>query len=479
MNNVISSSILVLITRLLQKSLGLISTLILARLLTPTDFGVVAFLALTTNLFYVLAVSGNHQYLLSKPEVDNDDLDTAISIDLVIKGIFWLILIVLAPTICSYFNFNNALHALYVSSAVIIIRALKNPGFLLYSKNLNYNYFLKLEVVSKLVSFLAVITWVFFDASFWAIVAGDIVAAVSMVTGSYILHPFRPRFRLKKFGEQWAFSKWSFLKGSIGYAKANLDQVFATKIFSSAQLGNYYMAKDISMLPAYSLINPACDPLLPSFSKVQQNANDFRYQIQFSFLVANLLSMPIAVYLYVFSTPLVELLLGPQWSSISQLVSAFSLLMYFSCLGPILVHACVAKQKIKAIFLIDLLSLLVLILSFGLIQNSGIEYLAWVKGIVHALIIITYLLYLKTLTNISFLRIIFLCFPTSVGCLSSFLVFDNFFNVESVNGIFSLVYFSGIFFITGGIVTVIVCCLYKDVVEFKHILNLVKQAVKR
>lgn len=479
MNNVISSSFLVLITRLLQKSLGLISTLILARLLTPSDFGVVAFLALTTNFFYVLAVSGNHQYLLSKPEVDKDDLDTAISIDLVIKGIFWLVLVVLAPSICSYFNFNNALDALYISSVVIIVRALKNPGFLLYSKNLNYNYFLKLEVFSKLFSFLVVITWVFFDASYWAIVAGDIVAAVSMVTGSYILHPFRPRFRLNKFGEQWAFSKWSFLKGSIGYAKANLDQVFATKIFSSAQLGNYYMAKDISMLPAYSLINPACDPLLPSFSKVQKNANDFRYQIQFSLVVANVLSMPIAVYLFVFSAPLVELLLGPKWASISQLVSAFSLLMYFSCLGPILAHACVAKQKIKAIFFIDLLSLLILVLSFGLIQDRGIESLAWVKGIVHALIIITYLLYLKTLTNISFLRIIFLCFPTSIGCLSSFIIFDRFIDVENMNGIFSLVYFSGIFFISSGMVTLIFCCLYKDVVEFKHALKLLKQVIKR
>ncbi len=479
MSTVISSSILVLVTRTLQKSLGFISTLILARLLTPDDFGIVAFLALTTNLFYVLAVSGNHQYLLSKPEVNEDDLNTAISIDLIIKGVFWLALIGLAPSICRYFNFETALDALYVSSVVIIVRALKNPGFLLYSKNMNYSYFLKLEVASKLVSFLSVITWVFFDASYWAIVAGDIVAAVSMVAGSYLLHPFKPRFSLSKFGEQWSFSKWSFFKGSIGYAKANLDQVFATKVFSTAQLGNYYMAKDISMLPAYSLINPACDPLLPAFSKVQKDKEGFRYQIQFSLVIANILSLPIAIYLYIFSVPLVSLVLGPKWAPISQLVSAFSLLMYFSCLGPVLVHACVAKQKMKSIFLIDLFSLIILVLSFWVVWDRGIESLAWAKGIVHALIIMIYVLYLKKLSNISLSRILFLCCPSFTGCLVSFLICEAFLNLESINSIFSLIYFSCVFFVISVMVTVTISFLYKDVVEFKHIFRLVKQSIKR
>ncbi|MBA6352881.1 oligosaccharide flippase family protein [Colwellia sp. BRX9-1] len=476
---VLSSSILVLLTRFLQKSLGFISTLVLARMLTPEDFGVVAFLALTTNFFYVLAVTGNYQYLISKPILEDDDLNTALTIDLMIKSVFWISLCLLAPTICSYFGKESVLNALYVSSVVIIIRALKNPGFVLYTKDLNYKYFFKLELSAKILSFCVVIIWVLVDKSFWALVAGDVVSALVLAIGSYYLHPYRPKISFKKFGEQWNFSKWMFLKGSVGYAKANLDQLFAAKLYSTSQLGNYYMAKDISLLPAYSLINPACDPLLPTFSKSINNGKEFSYRISFSLVLVNIIAFPVAIYLGLFSPYLVSILLGEQWLHIDSLVSTFALLMYLSCFGPILSHACIAKQKVKTIFVIDLLSLLLLSGALYIVDVQVVTELALAKGLVHTIIITVYFFYVKTFASLSLRRLVIISLPTLISgslAASSVYIMPEWGGTISImywlfhSLVFTFVYLS--FFLS-------ITYIFRQEAEYQHFFRLIKQVLNK
>jgi len=472
----VKSSGFVLATRLLQKSLGFISTLILARLLMPNDFGIVAFIALTTNLFYVLSVTGNYQYLISKVSVEDDDLNTAISIDFSMKFVFWLVLIFFAPDITSYFNMTEALPALYVSSVVILIKALKNPGFVLYSKSLNYSYFFKLELSAKLISFFAVITFVLIEPSFWAIVVGDIVSAIVIMLGSYYLHSFRPKISFKKFKEQWSFSKWMFLKGSVGYAKANLDQLFVTKMFPANQLGSYYMAKDIALLPAYSIINPAADPLLPTFSSSVNNASEFRYRVSVSLLIVHIVSFPLAAYLYLFSQYLVDLLLGDNWSHISPIISNFAALMYLSCLGPILSHACVAKHKVKMIFYLDLFSLAILSLFLWYAQDYSIENLALIKGAAHFIVITSYLFYVRSISGLSLIRIMLLFVPIIISTSIGYLALVGVSQWGNEITFSYLILFSMVYFGTILLMFYIFYLRLKKVAEYQHIVGLIAKA---
>ena len=103
-SQVLSSSFLLLIIRLIQRSIGLISTLILARVLTPNDFGIVAISVLVVHFCDALSATGSQQYIVQKTDVDSDDVNSAWTIDIIMKLALWIILVLAVPLISSFYD---------------------------------------------------------------------------------------------------------------------------------------------------------------------------------------------------------------------------------------------------------------------------------------------------------------------------------------------------------------------------------------
>ncbi len=460
----LSSSYFMLATRFLQKGVGLISTLILARVLLPEDFGIVAFIAITTHLFYLLSETGSIQYIISKKEIDDDDLNTIWTLNIGLRSAFWLVLIFATPYITHYFKMAEAENALYVLSIIILLKALRNPGFVLYEKALNYRPYFKLEVSAKVLSFIVVMIWIVISPSYWAMVAGDITATLVAFIGSYLMQPFRPRPSLSKFKEQWGFSQWMFLRGILGFAKANLDQLFVSKLFSAEQLGGFYMAKDIVLLPANELIIPATDPLLASFSKSNSDKHNFSYQILFSLFVVSLIALPSAVYIYLLSPYIIHVFLSDKWLHISPIFSNFAVLMFFTCFASILNNICISTHRIKAIFYLDILTVVIIFSVLFAMKNSSIEAIALARGGIQCLITALFITYIKTFTHFSFLRLSYLLLPVilsigitiySMSVLITWLAETTLLHLLSLSIAYLLIF--------------LVCYLFLYVIHYRHI----------
>ncbi|WP_348680794.1 oligosaccharide flippase family protein [Alteromonas mediterranea] len=391
-SSVLKSSGFMVFGSLFQKSAGLISTLILARLLLPEDFGKVAFLALTVNFFNVLSITGTQQYILSKENIDEKDLNTAISLDLLMKGAFWFVLVCLSTFICEFFNMEDAHTALLMLSLTILIKASRNPGFYLHQKELNYKLLFQVELTAKVLSVVVVIFLAFLYQSYWAIVIGDLISSVVLLYGSYKLHNFRPKFSLERIKVQWTFSKWLFFKGVIGYSKSNLDQMFVTKNFDAATTGSFYMARDIALMPAFDFLNKALAPLLPAFAYSQNDDEMFNYKISFAIFFVNILAFPIAALMIVASDSIIVTLLGKDWIGINDVFTAFIPLMYLACLAPIFAHALVSRQVVKVTFWTDVLALFMHVLSFVLLSNITLFDIIGIRSVallVSILVLIT------------------------------------------------------------------------------------------
>ena len=136
---IVSSSLLMMSVRMIQRSLGLISTLILARLLLPEDFGIVAISAILLRFATVLSNSGIQQYIPQKDDIDDEDLNTAWSIDLSLKFVLWMFLIFGAPLVGWFYDNNEVVTVIQVVSIVVFLRALQNPGLHLLRRNLTYS----------------------------------------------------------------------------------------------------------------------------------------------------------------------------------------------------------------------------------------------------------------------------------------------------------------------------------------------------
>ena len=347
--------------KFISRLIGLVSTLILARILTPIDFAMIAIIAIVLHLFDILSHTGSEQYIVQKSEVFDDDLNTAWTLDILLKSLMCVLLIAIAPLITSFFEQAHLSFAIQVASITLIINALKNPGLLLLKRNLDYKKVFYLSLVQRVASFITVISIALTWQSYWAFVIADLVGAAVFSLGAYKIQPFRPAFSLHKVSEQWLFSKWLLGKSIVGYLRSQIDTVLVAKFFSTPQLGNYHMARDVAMLPGYNILGPAIEPLLADFKDYKNNPIKLGQRVSKVLCIVSFIVVPITTYIAFYPAMIIEVLLGAQWVIAGEILGIMSLLFFYYCFLLVIESALTAMGKVKAIFIFDIVSLLVIV----------------------------------------------------------------------------------------------------------------------
>lgn len=402
---VFSSSAFQIGINLAQRLIGILSTLILARLLTPADFGIIAILALTIHLIDILSDAGSQQYIIQKQDADDTDLNTAWSIDLIGKLLLTALIWLLAPLIATTLNNPLLSDAIRVVSLSIPIRAFRNPALILLAKELQYQPLFKLGIYQKLLSFGAVMLVVAIHPSYWAIVVGDIVAALTMLIGSYRIHAYRPSWSLARLREQWRFSQWSLLRGITGFGRSQADMLIVSKLFPPAALGGYHLQRELALIPAFSLIIPATEPLLAAISKAKHDSELLGYRMRLSMVTLLAILIPLSVFIFRESELIVAVLLGDQWVANHQLLGYFSL-MFFAFSFHALVSDCfTAINKLRPLFYFDLLSTVAIVSLLLLFSFLTIEQFALLRGLAGLAITLSLLVFLQTLCRFNLLRL--------------------------------------------------------------------------
>jgi lipopolysaccharide exporter len=347
--------------KFISRLIGLVSTLILARILTPIDFAMIAIIAIVLHLFDILSHTGSEQYIVQKSEVFDVDLNTAWTLDMLLKSLMCVLLIAIAPLITSFFEQAHLSFAIQVASITLIINALKNPGLLLLKRNLDYKKVFYLSLVQRVASFITVISIALTWQSYWAFVIADLVGAAVFSLGAYKIQPFRPAFSLHKVSEQWLFSKWLLGKSIVGYLRSQIDTVLVAKFFSTPQLGNYHMARDVAMLPGYNILGPAIEPLLADFKDYKNNPVELGQRVSKVLCIVSFIVVPITTYIAFYPALIIEVLLGAQWVIAGEILGIMSLLFFYYCFLLVIESALTAMGKVKAIFIFDIVSLLVIV----------------------------------------------------------------------------------------------------------------------
>jgi lipopolysaccharide exporter len=378
---VVSSSLILVSVKVIQRSLGLLSTLILARLLLPEDFGIVAIAAITLQFATVLSNSGIQQYIPQKDQIDDEDINTAWSIDVLMKFIIWVLLFIGASFIADFYGNSKITPVIQVVSIVIFFRALQNPALHMLRRNLEYKPIFWLLTGQKLSSFVVVVSIAYFTHSYWAIIVGDLIFSIVGLIGSYYLLEYRPKFSLKKRIEQWAFTKWMLARGILGFFRSQLDNLMVSKMFTIGELGIYNVIRGISVLPATDIITPSVEPLLASFSKVKHDVESLDLQFRTSLLMIFILIMPICVVLASYSNEIVFVLLGKNWIDQGPLLANLTVLLFTFSIGSILGNFYIAIGKVKLIFFYNVLSLIFIFTILVAFDDRDLADFALLRGV--------------------------------------------------------------------------------------------------
>ncbi|MBK1849816.1 oligosaccharide flippase family protein [Marinobacter sp. 1-4A] len=406
-----SSGLLVGI-RFFQRSLGLISTLILARLLTPEDFGIVAVSALIIHFSDVLSNTGIQQYIVQAEDSSDETVNTAWTLNLGLKTVVCLILYILLPGISWFYDDPNIIYAVAILIPVIFIRALVNPELYVQRRELNYGIIFKIGVISKLISFAAVVVVALLTQSFWAIIVGDIIASLASLVLSYSYCERRPKLSVRNIGTQWSFSKWMLARGSIGYLRAQADTLLVSQFYSLAQLGKFNIAREFTIMPANEIIQPSVEPLLATFSSVRSDHVKLRQQVSLALLVISIFTAPFVAFIYKFHEPIIYYLLGESWLEAAPLMQAMTPLLFAFALGGILNNICFALSKVKFVFWYDFLSLVAIFGVLFLARSMNLIDFIWMRSFIGLISVVLFLYFCCRLIDASFTKqILFLTLP--------------------------------------------------------------------
>nr|WP_315219516.1 lipopolysaccharide biosynthesis protein [uncultured Duganella sp.] len=306
--------------RLVDRGIGMVSTLLLARLLAPDDFGLVAMATAIGGLLDVLGAFSFDLALIQKKNAERRHYDTVWTLN-VIFGLFCAAaLAALAHPAALFYDEPRLVGVMWVLSLMYLVNAFGNVGVVNFRKELDFRQEFNFIMVRRLGTFVVTIGAALILHSYWALLLGMCLGRAITVAMSYAMNDYRPRFGLGAMRELFHFSKWMLLNNALGFLRHDGCTFVIGRYFGAAGLGVYTVSYEISNLPSTELVAPINRVTFPGFSKMADTA-----QISASYFrllgMITLLILPVGIGIACVAEPLVQAMLGDKWHQAVPLIA--------------------------------------------------------------------------------------------------------------------------------------------------------------
>jgi len=309
----------------MDRGIGLASTIILARVLMPTDFGVVAMAMGVVALLELFAQFGVGEALIQRRDVDRAHYDTAWTFNVLLGCAIGTALLALAWPASIFYQHPSLVSVLVVLAAAPVIQGLENIGLIAFRRDLNFKADFLITTCKRLILFAITVSLALLLRSYWALVIGIVAGRALGVVLSYFVQSYRPRFSLAARSELFGFSKWVLGTNMLAFALQRCSDVVVGRLLGARALGLYNVGAEIATLPTSELIAPINRAVFPGFAKIAGDRPALRREY-FTFIgFIALIGIPAAVGLASVAPIVVALVLGPNWLEAIPIVSIIAL----------------------------------------------------------------------------------------------------------------------------------------------------------
>ncbi len=302
-----------LLMRWAMRAIGVLSTMILARLLTPEDFGLVAMAWLAISLITNFAELGTGLLLIRSATQDRAQADTAWTVKILQGVAIALLAYAIAEPAAWYFREPRVVAIMQLLSLVALIQGFENIGVVHFQRELRFAADSRFLLSQRLAAFLLTLLAAWLLGDYRALVYASIAAAGANVAISYLAHPYRPRFSLAHARAYGRFSL-AVIPMNIGRWFADkVDVVVAGRVGAPHDLGVYNLASEITAMLTKEVVVASGRGLYPNLVRLRDQPQALA--IAFTSMVGTLatLCFGIALGLVLVARELVQVCLGPQW----------------------------------------------------------------------------------------------------------------------------------------------------------------------
>ena len=296
-----------------DRLIGFVSTLILARLLMPDDFGVVAMASMVILLADVFLNLGVNVALIQNQNATQEHYNTAWTLRIIQTISSCVLVSIFAPFAGRYFNDHRVVLVIQIISLHLVLNGFENIGIINFQKQMQFGLDFKFRISKRLCGFFVTMIAAWYLRSYWALVVGTLVGSSSGVLLSYVMNPMRPRFSLACWRQIFSVSQW-MLVNSIGtYLNNNLHKIVVGRVASTSVMGGYTLADEIALMPAGELLSPINRVLFPAFASVKHDFSELKRLFLMAQGVQTLIAIPASVGLMLVAHEAVFVLLGAKW----------------------------------------------------------------------------------------------------------------------------------------------------------------------
>ena len=299
--------------RIVIRAIGLISTAILARLLVPEDFGLVALATVFIAGLEATTAFSFDVVLIANQQAGRRYYDTAFTLGLLRAALMALVVGLLASPASAFFDEPRLVEILYWLAFATFILGFENIALVDFRKHMNFGMDFAYLVGRKIGPFIVTVTLAFIWRDYWALVAGIVAGRFFEIAIGYMMRPYRPRLTLVKWRPVLSFSSWLMVRNLISFLHMRGDTFVIGKVVGAQALGVYSVAYEIASLATSELVTPVRRALMPGFSKLAADAGALRKSFLDSMALIWMVAMPMAAGIGLTADPLVRLFLGAKW----------------------------------------------------------------------------------------------------------------------------------------------------------------------
>jgi len=313
-----------------------ISTVVLARLLTPADFGIVAMVTAVTGLGVAFADLGLSEATIQRKDVSHDQVSTLFWTNVAIGLSFMCVTIALAPVLAWFYKEPRLKDVAFLLSLTFLISGLKVQHDALLKRQMRFASLAIRDVASWVVAVPIAISLAWRGAGYWALVALPLIVNFVVMVLSWLMVRWMPGLprRSAGIGSMIVFGGNVAVSYVVMTMNRSADNVLIGWHWGAGPLGLYSRAYNLLMLPVRQLSAPACSVAVPTFSRIQGEPERFaRYYLRAANLIM-WISAPVLGFLFVAAEPVIVLVLGKQWREAAPVFQILAI----SALGQLLLE---------------------------------------------------------------------------------------------------------------------------------------------
>lgn len=407
-NNIIVATKWSAITEIIAKLVSPITNLILARILVPEAFGIVATITMVISFADMFTDAGFQKYIVQHEFKQKEDknlyTNVAFWTNFTMSLLICFFIIVFSEKIASVVGNPGLGNVISISSIQIILTSFTSIQMAIYRRAFDFKTLFMVRIIGITVPFLITIPLALIGANYWSLIIGNIFGAFLNAIILTVKSEWKPKliYNFKVLKEMLSFSIWSLIEAISIWLTSWIDTFIIGSVLSTYYVG-IYKTSVTTVNGIFALITSATTPVLFSALSRCQNDTDKFNKLFFNMqkIVAYLV-MPMSMGMFIYKETVVKIFLGNNWGEASNVIGIWALMSgIVIVLGHYSSEVYRAKGKPKLSFLAQLLHLIVLVISLLIASRYDFVTLVNVRAIVRLQIVLVHMVLMQIIVGIS------------------------------------------------------------------------------